>query len=228
MVFFNSLPVPEFREWFFLIPFPFPNPQKSFPLTPGVCFFILDYDSMCSETDFTQEKSIFMQLLESPIPPHTAAALRIIICNRLAPILTTKKRAWKMHLWDPSQWDKMCFEYQRIKFQWKKMGQNVHICLRSGPRGWPRPPHTASPTVKYLFFTSSLRTLMLLTKLRIAYLKLVQLLLHRLHLHHHLAHQLLATWVLSSDVIEGPAELLQMPKTNLTFYLHWNDCYCYV
>ena len=33
--FFNSLPVPELREWAFSIPFPFPNPQKSFLLTPG-------------------------------------------------------------------------------------------------------------------------------------------------------------------------------------------------
>ena len=32
MGFFNSLPVPELWEWNFL--FPFPNPQKSFPLTP--------------------------------------------------------------------------------------------------------------------------------------------------------------------------------------------------
>merc|ERR1719210_1212735 len=33
--FFHSLPVPEFREWVYSIPFPFPNPQKSFPLTPA-------------------------------------------------------------------------------------------------------------------------------------------------------------------------------------------------
>ena len=26
----------------------------------------------------------------------------------------------KMQFWDPSQWDKMCFKYQRIKYQWKK------------------------------------------------------------------------------------------------------------
>ena len=32
---FNSLPVPELWEWNFLFPFPFPNPPKSFPLTPG-------------------------------------------------------------------------------------------------------------------------------------------------------------------------------------------------
>ena len=25
-----------------------------------------------------------------------------------------------MHFWDPSQWDEMCFECQRIRFQWKK------------------------------------------------------------------------------------------------------------
>ena len=43
-----------------------------------------------------------------------------------------------MHFWDASQWDKMCFDHQRIKFQWK-MNQNFHICLQSGPRGLTRP-----------------------------------------------------------------------------------------
>ena len=41
--FFHSLPVPEFRECFFLIPFPFPNPQKSFPLTPALLQTIKPY-----------------------------------------------------------------------------------------------------------------------------------------------------------------------------------------
>ena len=48
-------------------------------------FFTLDYDHMCSETDFTQEKAIFIQLLDSPIPPSTAAALRMTICKRPVP-----------------------------------------------------------------------------------------------------------------------------------------------
>ena len=36
MGFFNSLPIPELWEWNFLFLFPFPNPQKSFPLTPEI------------------------------------------------------------------------------------------------------------------------------------------------------------------------------------------------
>ena len=67
-----------------------------------------------------KKKPISIQLLESPIPPLTAAALRMIICKRPAPQFNNQERAWKMHFWDSSQWDKMCFECQRIKFQWKK------------------------------------------------------------------------------------------------------------
>ena len=36
MFFFNSLPVPELREWNDPFPFPFPNSQMSFPLTPDI------------------------------------------------------------------------------------------------------------------------------------------------------------------------------------------------
>ena len=44
----------------------------------------LSYDNMFSETDFTQEKVNFIQLLETPIHPLTAAALWMIICTRPA------------------------------------------------------------------------------------------------------------------------------------------------
>ena len=54
-------------------------------------------------------------------------------------ILTSTKRAWRMHFWDPSQWDKMCFECQRIKFQWKKGSKCSHLL-------------TVSLTVKFQFF----------------------------------------------------------------------------
>ena len=50
------------------------------------------------------------------------------------------------------QYDKMCLECQRIKFQWKKV-KKFHICLRSGLRWLIPPPLTVSLTVKYpLFF----------------------------------------------------------------------------
>ena len=74
----------------------------------------LYYDYMCSETDFTQEKSILMQLLESPIPPLTAAALRIIICKRPAPHFDNHEKGMKNAFLRSFT---MCFECQRIKFQ---------------------------------------------------------------------------------------------------------------
>ena len=72
------------------------------PPPKGQLFFIfvgvlltLYYDYMCSETDFTQEKSIFIQLLESPIPSLTAAALRMIICKRPAPHFDNQEKSMK-------------------------------------------------------------------------------------------------------------------------------------
>ena len=53
-----------------------PPPHDQLFVNFFVCvFFILDYDSMSYETVFTKKESIFMQLLESPIPPLTAAHL---------------------------------------------------------------------------------------------------------------------------------------------------------
>ena len=44
-----------------------------------------------------KKKSILMQLLESPIPPLTAAALRMIICKRPAPHFDNHDKGMKMH-----------------------------------------------------------------------------------------------------------------------------------
>ena len=97
-------------------------------------------------------------------------SLHIIICKRPAPpddhlqeagpfgssfargwplILTTTKGAWKMHFWDPPQWDKMCFEYQRIKFQWVNIFTFGYI---RGRGGWPRPPLTSAWLWNIRFF----------------------------------------------------------------------------
>ena len=59
-------------------------------------FLNLDYDYMCSETDFAQEKVNF-HVLESPIPPLSAAALRMIICKRPAPHFDNHEKGIKMH-----------------------------------------------------------------------------------------------------------------------------------
>ena len=56
-----------------------------------------------------KKKSISMQLLESPIPPLTAAALRIIMCKRPAPHFDNHEKGMKYAFWDPSGLDKMCF-----------------------------------------------------------------------------------------------------------------------
>ena len=55
---------------------------------------------------------------------------------------TTMKRAWKMHFWDHSQWDKMCFECHRIKFQWKKGSKFSHLLtVRAKGAVAPPPPY---------------------------------------------------------------------------------------
>ena len=132
-----------------------------------------------------------MQLLESPIPPLTAAALRMIICKRQVPpdyhlqeagppddhlqeagpsgssfargrplILKTTKRSWKMHFWDSSQWEKMCFECQRNQFQWKK-SKFSHLCTVRAENitGYYRVflAHQRGPIFRFVFWMSRLR-----------------------------------------------------------------------
>ena len=68
------------------------------------------------------------------------------------------QRARKKHFWYPSQWRKMCFEYQRIKFQWKKWVKIFKFDYGKGRGGWPpHPPPYGQPDRKYPFSTPSLR-----------------------------------------------------------------------
>ena len=57
------------------------------------------------------------------------------------------------------QWDKICFEYQIIKFQCKNGSTFSHLLVWSGPRGLTPPHPSPFPTygpVKRPFFTTSL------------------------------------------------------------------------
>ena len=76
--------------------------------------FILDYDYMCSETDFTQEKVNFRATSGSPIPPLTAAALQMFICMGPAPHFDNHEEGMK--------------NVKQSNFNEKK-DQNFHICL---------------------------------------------------------------------------------------------------
>ena len=53
-----------------------PLPYSQLFVISFCVFFILDYDYMCSETDFTQEKSHF---LESPILPYCL----LLLCHKI-------------------------------------------------------------------------------------------------------------------------------------------------
>ena len=77
----------------------------------------LYYDLMCSRMDFTPEKIIFIQLQEIPTPPYCRCCS---VTKRSDSGIAEALKALKMHFWDPSQWDKMCFEYHRVIFHWVK------------------------------------------------------------------------------------------------------------
>ena len=61
--------------------------------------------------------AIFIQLQKSPFLLTTCCCS---VTNWSDSGNAEALRTWTMHYWDPSQWDKLCIEYQRIKFQWKK------------------------------------------------------------------------------------------------------------
>ena len=103
----------------------------------GVCL-PLDHDCMCSEMDFTQEKSHFTQLLEYPIPPWLywiwsfnsnigwfywkfLFFLLLLFCHKLV------GKAWKAAFLRPLT----MFWEPKNQMSMQKMGQNSHFCLQS-------------------------------------------------------------------------------------------------
>ena len=63
--------------------------------------------------EFYTRKVIFIQLQEIPTPPHCCCCS---VTKWSDSVIEEALKALKMHLWDPSQWDKMCFEYHRVKY----------------------------------------------------------------------------------------------------------------
>ena len=66
------------------------------------------------------------------------------------------QRVWKMHFWDPSQWNINVFWVSRNQISMKKKDQNVHIAYGQGWGGWAPPSLTVRMTVIYpCFFYAS-------------------------------------------------------------------------
>ena len=103
---------------------------------------------------FYTRKVIFIQLQEFPTPPYCRCCS---VTKQSDSVIAEAPKALKMHFWDPSQWDKMCFEYHRAIFHWKKWVTIFTFAYGQGRCGWPPPPLTVSLAVKYpLFLTTSL------------------------------------------------------------------------
>ena len=66
-------------------------------------------------------------------------------------ILTTTKRAWKMHFWDPLQWDKCVLSVKESNFN-EKRSKFSHLLTVRAEGADPTPPLAVSLTVKYLLF----------------------------------------------------------------------------
>ena len=87
-----------------------------------ICFFFLcTFDLTLWIYVFWNEfyirKVIFIQLQEFPTPPYCCCCS---VTKRSDSGIAEALKALKMHFWDPSQWDKMCFEYHRVIFHQRK------------------------------------------------------------------------------------------------------------
>ena len=123
------------------------------PLRPAfvkkffVCVFYLRLWFYVFWNGFYTRKVIFIQLQEFPTPPYCRCCS---VTKRSDSGIAEALKALKMHFWDPSQWDKMCFEYHRVIFHWKKWVNIFTFAYGQGQGGWPPPPPPrVSLAVKY-------------------------------------------------------------------------------
>ena len=93
--------------------------RKSTPLTVSFlwiffwCVFYLRLWFYVFWNGFYTRKVIFIQLQEFPTPPYCRCCS---VTKRSDSGIAEALKAF----WDPSQWDKMCFEYHRVIFHWTK------------------------------------------------------------------------------------------------------------
>ena len=100
-----------------------------------------------------KRKSIFIHLLESSIPPRTAAALRIIICKRPVPHFDNQEKHMKSAFLRPNE-IKCVLSVKESNFNEKK---NQHLLTVRADGADPHlppsaPSLTVSLTIKYSFF----------------------------------------------------------------------------
>ena len=95
-----------------------------------------------------KKKSIFLQVLESRIPPLTAAARRMTICKRPAPHFDHHEKCIFETLHNEM---KCVLSVKESNFNEKKI-KIFTFAYGQGWGGWPPPPCTVSLTVKYPFF----------------------------------------------------------------------------
>ena len=122
MDFFHSLPVPEFREWIFFIPFPFPNFGNgifSFPSHSrnlGMDFFIpFPFPNFGNGLfQFPSRSRTLKSHSRSPLPPtslkDTLLVKEITVCTSAVEIVFTAYRTYitKMLPWMATKYESLC------------------------------------------------------------------------------------------------------------------------
>ena len=102
------------------------------------CVFYLRLWFFIFWNGFDTRKVIFIKLLEFPTPPHCHYS----VTKRSDSGIAEAFKALKMHFLDPSQWDKMCFEYHRVMFHWKEWVKIFTFAYGQGRQGCPPPPYS--------------------------------------------------------------------------------------